>query len=301
MSEYYELKQCAHCGAFIPVEASMCAQCGTSDVDGARAPRQAPRQPRRAAPAAALTLTTVVLAANVAYFLWSLFVQAQHTPNANPLRTLIFWTFSTPREAAGLADSGWYRHVLVFEYGQYWRLLAATFLHGGLLHIGVNMWVWWQIGRFAEELWGAARLLVVYVVSALGSTLAITIWYAVIWGEADPVPMVGASGAIFGVLGALTTFAWRLGTQRGRRFGMMLFRNILFMLALGFLIPFVSNVGHVGGLLPGMALGAVVGERFGDRLRPADGRWNAIGAICVAACVLALVQGFLYSLGRMAG
>src|SRR5208282_1897650 len=82
--------------------------------------------------------------------------------------------------------------------GQWWRLLTCVFIHGGLLHIAFNMWCLWDLGRLAESVYGHWTFAAVYLIAGLASSLASLIWHA-----SNPVPSVGASGAIFGIAGAL--------------------------------------------------------------------------------------------------
>src|SRR5216684_1350893 len=80
--------------------------------------------------------------------------------------------------------------------GQWWRLLTCVFIHGGLLHIGFNMWCLWDLGRLAESVYGHWTFAVVYLVTGLASSLTSVAWH--------PAGLsVGASGAIFGIAGAL--------------------------------------------------------------------------------------------------
>jgi rhomboid protease GluP len=80
--------------------------------------------------------------------------------------------------------------------GQWWRLLTCVFVHGGLLHIGFNMWCLWSLGRLAESVYGHWTFAAVYLICGLAASLASVIWNPVILS-------VGASGAIFGIAGAL--------------------------------------------------------------------------------------------------
>ena len=82
--------------------------------------------------------------------------------------------------------------------GQWWRLLTCVFLHGGLLHIAFNMWCLWNLGRLAESVYGHWTFGAVYLIAGLGASLG-----SLIWHSSKPVPSVGASGAIFGIAGAL--------------------------------------------------------------------------------------------------
>src|SRR6185437_6277821 len=94
--------------------------------------------------------------------------------------------------------------------GQWWRLLTACFVHFGLIHVGLNMWVLRGLGRYAEQMWGRARYLTIYLLSGLGGTyLAMAISPAVIQdGVVIERLEAGASGAICGLIGAEAVWIW---------------------------------------------------------------------------------------------
>ncbi len=298
MSPEYELKRCAHCGTWIPATAGMCASCGTSDVDGARARASGARAapPRRARAAwwpRNLSVTNAIILVNVGYFLWTMRVQAALAgPEGMPS------LLSMRGFGAALYMQGAYIHEGVAA-GEWWRIVAATFLHGGLLHIGMNMFTLRSAGALLEELVGPARFLTIYLVSGICSTLAISVWFTYVLQDRSPHMMVGASGAIFGVLGTLAVMLRTRGRGRAQLLGRTLLRDIVFMLIVGFLVPIVSNTGHVGGLLPGMAFGFFVGSSFAERPGSLRGRaWTLAATLLVAFAALSLGAGFLHSLPR---
>lgn len=131
--------------------------------------------------------------------------------------------------------------------GEWWRIISGAFLHGGLLHVALNMFALFQVGTFLEMLVGAPRMLAVYFISMIGSGIAV-----VLFNHNDVT--VGASGAIFGIFGALVAIGLRLG-PRGRGLVQQTLPVILINLAIGFSIPNISNVGHLGGLLCGFLAG----------------------------------------------
>jgi membrane associated rhomboid family serine protease len=150
-----------------------------------------------------------------------------------------------------LIDAGALAPVLVRERGEYWRLVSGGFLHGGVLHLAVNMYSLHILGRFVEAMAGSRRMAIVYGVSLVGSSLAV-----VYLGGPNDVT-VGASGAIFGLFGALFAFGFRLGSA-----GMRLVRANLGILALNlfmtFAIPGISRWGHIGGLVSGFVVALAV-------------------------------------------
>lgn len=131
--------------------------------------------------------------------------------------------------------------------GQWWRIVSGAFLHAGWWHIALNMFALYQVGTFLEVLLGAPRMLLAYTLSLLGAGVA------VVWFNFD-VPTVGASGAIYGIFGALVAIGLRLG-KRGRGLVAQTLPIILINLALTFAIPGFSAAGHIGGLLTGFVVG----------------------------------------------
>jgi membrane associated rhomboid family serine protease len=172
-------------------------------------------------------------------------------------------------ELVGLAEGEWY------------RLITAAFLHAGILHLGFNMLMLWWIGAPLEEAMGRGRFLLLYVVSGLGGSAGALLL--------SPESItVGASGAVFGLLGA----AFVLERQAGIRGGPVM-TIIILNLAITFLVPRISIGGHLGGLAAG-ALAMLAFSRFG-RGHALYGRMGALGmagvvAVGVASILIAYVQ-----------
>jgi membrane associated rhomboid family serine protease len=124
--------------------------------------------------------------------------------------------------------------------GEWWRLLTAAFLHYGPLHLGMNMLVLWFIGPALEEYLGHWRYALLYLVSGLAGSAGALIW------SPDSLT-VGASGAIWGIMGAAALLEWR----RIYVFGGQAMGLIVLNLAITFLIPGISKGGHIGGLIGG--------------------------------------------------
>jgi membrane associated rhomboid family serine protease len=162
--------------------------------------------------------------------------------------------------------------------GDWWRLITAAFLHYGPIHLGFNMFFLYWIGTPVEEYLGRGRFLLVYLVSGLaGSAGALVL--------SPNAVTVGASGAIFGILGA----ALVLERQGSYVLGGSAMGLIVINLALGFFLSNVSIGGHIGGLIGGAACMLVL-SRFG-RGHGAYGRIGAAGlagVIAVAALSVAI-------------
>ena len=140
--------------------------------------------------------------------------------------------------------------------GEWYRLVTAMFLHGGILHLLFNMAALWWIGSIVEQALGTLRYVLVYFVSGLaGSAGALLL--------TDPIAVtVGASGAVYGILGALLILEWlRTGSLAGPALTL-----IVLNLALTFAIPNISIGGHLGGLAGGIAATLAVAQfRYGRR------------------------------------
>jgi membrane associated rhomboid family serine protease len=145
---------------------------------------------------------------------------------------------------------------ILVESGQWWRVASSMFLHASITHILFNMVSLLAIGTLAERLYGSARFLFIYLgAGLLGS---ITSFVLALYGGNPGVLSVGASGAIFGVAGALVTVRFQqsdvIPLQVRQRITASIAPLIVISLVLAGLTPYVDNSAHVGGLLGGMAL-----------------------------------------------
>lgn len=143
--------------------------------------------------------------------------------------------------------------------GQPLRLFTAMFLHGGLLHLALNMYMLVQLGGLVEHTLGRLRFTLVYLISGLFGGLASALWNASL-----PIPAssVGASGALMGISGALLVHLLIAGA-RGEQHEAISLRGplaqtIAINLGLGFMIPQIDNAGHIGGLVSGALLGGAL-------------------------------------------
>ena len=155
--------------------------------------------------------------------------------------------------------------------GDWWRLITAAFLHGSILHIGFNMLMLWWVGAPIEEALGRGRFLALYFASALAGSAGALLW-------SPNAVTVGASGAIFGLLGAALVFE-RQGVH-------VLGGSALSIIVLNLVISFlpgtnISIGGHLGGLVGGALCGLAL-SRFG-RGHAAYGRPGLLGVVGVVA------------------
>lgn len=142
--------------------------------------------------------------------------------------------------------------------GEVWRLFTAPFLHGGVDHLVGNCIVLYIVGMACEHALGSAQFAVVYVASGLaGSGLSVVL---------NPGPSVGASGAIFGLVGSVVVVLYRHRDRwhlRDRRIGFVLLVWAGYQVATGFFMPFIDNFAHIGGLAGGAATALGLKPRLG--------------------------------------
>ncbi|GAA0181193.1 hypothetical protein SH2C18_37590 [Clostridium sediminicola] len=135
--------------------------------------------------------------------------------------------------------------------GEYYRLLTSAFLHGGFIHLAVNMYALNALGPLVEKVYGRIKFLIIYFVSAFVASIFSFSFSASV--------SVGASGAIFGLLGATLIFAYKMRNKIGTK----MVSNILSVIALnaflGLALPNIDNFGHLGGLVGGTLISLALG------------------------------------------
>ncbi|HET7436142.1 MAG TPA: rhomboid family intramembrane serine protease [Thermoanaerobaculia bacterium] len=152
---------------------------------------------------------------------------------------------------------------LIVEHGQWWRLVTAMFLHGDatiggdFLHLAVNLFSLYQIGRLYELMFGGRRFVGLYFATGIAASLT-SMWH-------NPGPSVGASGAIFGIVGAFISSVLRSPRWRHERGARSIVLQLIGWTVLNFLVlmsfPQIDNAAHMGGLVSGLILGALLPHR----------------------------------------
>jgi len=240
------MANCIQCGRQLPgftFGKKICQWCEQHEreqrgevADHARQPVIRTPWVRRREPA--IGITQIIFGMNAAVFLGM--VLAGHT----------ILDFSSPELVRWGANVG----ALTIS-GEWWRLLTNVFVHAGIIHIAFNMWCLWNLGALCESLYGRWTYLLIYVFCGLGASLASAAWHPY-------TPSVGASGAIFGLAGALIA-AFKLGefsvprsalSGTLRSLGAFVVYNLIF----GFAISGIDNAAHIGGLVTGLILGAMI-------------------------------------------
>lgn len=177
------------------------------------------------------------------------------------------------RNLSDLSGSALFRSWILWPYatrnGSWWELITAGFLHVNPIHILMNMVALWVIGRDFERVMGPLRFAVIYLLGLFGGSVAVFVF-----GNVD-VPEAGASGAVFALMGGLLVVVYRLKVNPSQVIGL-----IVINLVISVVIPGISLLGHVGGLVTGAAVTAAI------VYAPARRRtWWQVGA-CLAVLVV---------------
>jgi rhomboid protease GluP len=180
-----------------------------------------------------IPITIVIMAAILVGFTVEVFIGDSRDPNL-------------------IAALGGIIHGTIQE-GSWWRLLTAMFLHVGPLHLGVNLWALYQLGGVFEILFGRRRFLLTYFVTGIVASAASALTID------EHAVSAGASGAIFGILGALMLAIRRSPRFRNQAWTKGLFYQLLgwavINVLIGFQFPEIDNAAHLGGFLSGIVLG----------------------------------------------
>ncbi|WP_458112595.1 rhomboid family intramembrane serine protease [Arthrobacter sp. R1-13] len=171
------------------------------------------------------------------------------------------------------------------EYGQFqpWRMLTAAFLHspGFILHIVLNMYMLWMFGQALEPLLGRARFLAIYLLSAVGGSVGYLLLNPILVpGQQGLVPVVGASGAIFGLFGAMLVVQRHRGGDTRQLWVLIAINGVI-----GFIVPGIAWEAHLGGLVTGAACAAAVAYAPKGKRR---GLLQAAGLVLVLVALVAL-------------
>lgn len=266
-------KICPACGALVGINTTRCHECGAnlrfslaalskglSGLFGGRAPA-----------------TSVLLVVNMLMFGLSL-VRTISEGGGGGLSILF-----------GMSGEAQYRlgaslpYAIFYEH-QWWRLVTAMFLHGGLIHIGFNMMVLMDIGPVVEELYGSARYIFLYTFTGAAGFLL-----SALRGHFS----VGASGALLGLIGVMIAITTKRGGSSMEMLRSRLISWVVTIFVIGFLMRGVDNWAHFGGLAAGFGLGKL----FADG-EPANARekqtayalgWLA-GGVVIASFVLMILH-----------
>lgn len=251
---------CQRCGRTI------CAECQTQAAVGVVCP-ECMREQRKSAPRtkpAILTRLTGSGQPTVTYSIIgiTLFVYLLQFVSGNVITNLLLY-------------AGVYSQPANFEP---WRLLTTALVHGSIFHVLLNMYTLWIFGQFLENLLGRGRYLALYLLSALAGSLGVLFL-------ADPfTPVVGASGAIFGLMGAFLVIQRRLGGNA---------KQLLVLIGINLVIGFIPGLNiawqaHVGGIIGGALLGLIYVQT--RRIRQTSLQVGLIGALAAVLVLLSFAR-----------
>ena len=237
-------KICPACGALVGISATRCHECGASlrfslaalskKFSGLFGEHEAP-------------VTSALLVANFLMFgvSWVLTMKAGE---GGGLRTL--WGMNGA--ASYQLGASLPLQLLLLDH-QWWRVVTAMFLHGGLIHIGFNMMTLMQFGPALEELYGSGRYLFLYVVTGAIGFLA-----SALTGHFS----VGASGALLGLIGAMVAITTKRGGSFMRELRSRLITSVVILFMIGFWGGLgIDNSAHIGGFVVGFVMGKIYDDR----------------------------------------
>lgn len=270
MKEMDPRRMCANCRAFITIDDKTCPYCGIAVGPRAIDRREAANAMAGLVAADRFT-TTILLLINTAMFLFTL------------LRSSGGGGLALDPGGQALVDLGGKFNPYIAQ-GQWWRLVTAGFLHGGIFHFLMNSWVLWDLAPNVEHAFGTYRFLVIYFVSNFVGFAASMYW--------TPALSIGASAALSGLIGAMIALGTRerhtlAGAMRGAYI-----RWVVQILAIGFLFPGIDNAAHVGGLAGGFAVAYAAG--IPKHTRADESLWRTLAWIAIAVTAYAFFQMFLW-------
>jgi membrane associated rhomboid family serine protease len=268
----YEHKACPRCGHPASKDETRCASCG-ADLPSV-AVLKASRAFEWLVPAGLPLGTMAFLAACGALYFVTVKVSYDLVPEGK----------------GGFAPNGWVllryganASWLETELGEWWRLVTAVFLHGGVIHIGFNALGIWVAGQAVEEYFGRARLVVVFLATGTLGNLVSTAYHL---QSGDPLLGVGASGAVFGLIGCMVGHAARRRGATARELRARFVPWLIYGLIAGFLMDGIDNAAHIGGLLSGLVFGALLGERDRAHKLLPDVVWMGLALAAIAGTAL---------------
>jgi rhomboid protease GluP len=217
-------------------------------------------------------LVTTIIAANVVMFILSIIIDPKlESLNFSP------FNFLSPSNQS-LMVLGSTGTIPVFLLHRWWSLLAANYLHGGLLHIGFNMLAFYQLAPLVIQEFGTNRMIILYTLGGIVGFFLSTL--------AGVQLTIGASAAICSLIGALLYY----GKSRGGIYGQNIFSQIggwaIGIGIFGFLVPGINNWGHGGGMLAGALLGYLLG--YTDKKKETFNH-KVLAMICLVATGLILL------------
>ena len=288
---------CRNCGGLVGAGEASCSACGAPAAPrGDASPAAAPRPPARSPEAVRFIRAIVSRPATftIAFIVACVFLY-------------LLMTLWGGAQDATLVEFGAKVNSLI-RAGEWWRFVTPVFLHVnvpgfGPLHLLGNMYGLFMLGPYVEKLYGSARFVFFWVATGIGGVAAsyLASSYEMHEGflgsflfRGGDGPSAGASGALFGLVGVLFVFGIKfrheLPEEFKRAFGVGMLPMILINLVFGYVVPFIDNAAHLGGLVSGILLALFVGyKRPGERAGIAHA-WHAVQVACLALVVVGFVM-----------
>lgn len=169
-------------------------------------------------------------------------------------------------------------------HGEWWRLVTAGFLHGGVLHILMNSWVLFDLGAQVDEIYGPSRMWVIYFCSNFGGFLVSAWW--------SPALSIGASAALCGLIGAMLALGVKHQGPAAEMIRSVYLRWAIYLLIFS-LLPGVDMAAHIGGGLTGFGLGYVAGLPKGEGAA-GEKLWYVSAWFCVILTVVSFLKLYLW-------
>jgi rhomboid protease GluP len=265
-------RMCPHCRAFITVKDRVCPYCNE-----ALAPKQSGDESAGLfagfIPHARFNTVMILLINFGLYIATALFSMNSGNEQA-------FFNLDTRTLVAFGAK---YRPFMV--QGEWWRLVTAGFLHGGILHILMNSWVLFDLGAQVDEFYGNSRMLVIYFIGTVVGFMASTWW--------SPTVSVGASAGICGLIGAMIAYGVRSRTGMGAAIRGMYLRWAAYVLVFGLLTSFTDNAAHIGGLAGGFGVAYIAGTP--GRIRSLQEQlWRVASWACILVTAFCFLKMYLW-------
>ena len=271
---------CTSCGVLVGVNDETCYNCGR------RNPGLWGFAPALRTLGTDLGFTPLVIGlCVVVYGLTLVFSRGAFGTSANPLA----WLSPSNLALFYFGSSG---ELPVVQAGRWWTVFTAGWLHGGIIHIGLNMFALRRLAPAVADLFGPGRMVIIYIVSGVVGFTVSTLSGVLL----PPIPFigaasftVGASASISGLIGAILAYGHRSGSSSARTWAT---QNIVMLLVIGLLFPFIDNWAHMGGLA-----GGYLAAKLLDPLRPEriDHVAMAVGclAVTIGALIYSVVDGFI--------
>jgi rhomboid protease GluP len=265
-------RMCPNCRAFITTDDKVCPYCqftvGPKAVD-----RRSPADALGGLIPHARFTTMLIMLINTGLYV-AMVIHSQAAGQGDPLNF----------DGKTLVEFG-AKYGPFMVQGEWWRLVTAGFLHGGLFHILMNSWVLFDLGAQTEEMYGTSRFLTIYFIGTVAGFLNSFYW--------NPMaPSIGASAGITGLIGAMIALGVRDRSSWGAEIRRFYTRWVIYILVIG-LIPFFAtdNAAHIGGLAGGFVVGYIAGTP--GRSIAIERLWQALAGVAAALTAFSFFKMFM--------